>query len=137
MMRAGAAGRRRNGDKMGVASPDLMASAFADRFNAGDIKGFVDLYDEDAMFTYDGIEKAVGKKQIEGALAGFMMAGLKFRGECVGLIVAGDTAMTWFKWELLDASGAVAGSGISAEVQRRGTDGLWRLIIDDTSGGSR
>jgi ketosteroid isomerase-like protein len=122
---------------MGVASPDLMASAFAGRFNAGDIKGFVELYADDAMFTYDGVEKAVGRRQIEGALAGFMMAGLKFRGDCVGLIVAGDTAFTRFKWELVDEKGQVAASGISAEVQRLGADGLWRLIIDDTSGGSR
>jgi len=122
---------------MGVASPDLMASAFAERFNAGDIKGFVALYAEDAVFTYDGVEKAVGREQIEGALAGFMMAGLKFRGQCVGLYRAGDTALTRFSWELVDGNGAVVGSGISAEVQRRGPDGLWRLIIDDTSGGSR
>lgn len=122
---------------MGVASPDLMASAFAERFNAGDIAGFVALYSDDAVFTYDGVERAVGRKQIEGALAGFMMAGLKFRGECVGIHVVGDTALTRFKWELVDAGGSVISSGISAEVQRRGTDGLWRLIIDDTGGGSR
>jgi ketosteroid isomerase-like protein len=122
---------------MGVASPDLMARAFAERFNAGDIKGFVQLYAEDAVFTYDGVERAVGRAQIEGALAGFMMAGLKFQGECVGCLVMGDTALTRFKWVLLDADGATVSRGISAEVQRLAPDGLWRLIIDDTRGGSR
>lgn len=122
---------------MGVASPDLMASVFAERFNAGDIAGFVDLYAEDAIFTYDGVEKAVGRKQIEAALAGFMMAGLKFYGKNVSTYVVGDTAMTRFKWELLDPQGAVMAHGVSAEVQRRGADGLWRFIIDDSGGGSR
>lgn len=122
---------------MGVASPDLMASAFADRFNAGDAAGFVALYTDDAVFTYDGAERAVGRKQIEGALAGFMMAGLKFRGECVSIHVVGDTALTRFKWELVDAEGSAVSNGVSAEVQRRGPDGLWRLMIDDTGGGSR
>ena len=122
---------------MGVASPDLMASAFAERFNAGDAAGFAQLYTEDAVFTYDGQEKAVGRKQIEGALAGFMMAGLKFRGENVSTYVVGDTALTRFKWELVDEHGATVATGVSAEVQRRGPDGLWRFIIDDSGGGSR
>lgn len=122
---------------MGVASPDLMASAFADRFNAGDAIGFSFLFAEDALFTYDGSDKAAGRKQIEGALAGFMAAGLSFRGENVTTHVAGDTALTRFRWELVDGTGAVAASGVSAEVQRRGADGLWRLVIDDSGGGSR
>lgn len=122
---------------MGVASPELMASAFAEKFNAGDARGFAQLYTEDAVFTYDGAEKAVGRRQIEGALAGFMMAGLKFQGENVGTYIVGDTALTRFKWELLDKDGVVMGRGISAEVQRRGPDMLWRLLIDDSGGGSR
>jgi ketosteroid isomerase-like protein len=122
---------------MGVASPELMAQAFADRFNAKDIKGFCELYAEGAVFTYDGVEKAVGRAQIESALAGFMMVGLHFRGECVGVLIYGDTALTRFKWEMLDAQGGAVSSGVSAEVQRRGPDGLWRLIIDDTGGGNR
>ena len=122
---------------MGVKSPELMAQAFADRFNAKDIKGFCELYAEDAIFTYDGAETAIGRAQIESALAGFMMAGLHFRGESVGVLVYGDTALTRFKWEMLDAQGGAVSSGVSAEVQRCGADGLWRLIIDDTGGGSR
>jgi uncharacterized protein (TIGR02246 family) len=122
---------------MGVASPDLMAKAFADRFNAGDAAGFAKLFAEDAVFTYDGSDRALGRAQIEGALAGFMAAGLSFRGENVTTYMVGDTALTRFKWELLDGAGAVVGSGVSAEVQRRGADGLWRLVIDDSGGGSR
>jgi len=122
---------------MGVASPELMASVFAEKFNAGDAAGFLDLYAEDAVFTYDGAEKAVGRKQIEAALAGFLLSGLKFRGENVSTHIAGDTALTRFKWELFDASGAVMASGVSAEVQRRGADGKWRFVIDDSGGGSR
>jgi uncharacterized protein (TIGR02246 family) len=122
---------------MGVASPDLMASEFADRFNAGDAIGFSKLFADDAVFTYDGSDKAVGRKQIEGALAGFMAAGLRFRGHNVSTHVAGDTALTRFKWEMVDAQGAVVVHGVSAEVQRRGPDGLWRLVIDDSGGGSR
>jgi ketosteroid isomerase-like protein len=122
---------------MGVVSPELMAAAFADRFNVGDCEGFSQLFADEAIFTYDGFEKAQGRRQIEGALAGFVQAGLNFRGQNVTTLVAGDTALTRFQWELVDAAGAVVASGVSAEVQTRGADGLWRLVIDDSGGGSR
>jgi uncharacterized protein (TIGR02246 family) len=122
---------------MGSPSPERTAAAFIERFNAGDAAGFARLYAEEAVFTYDGLEKAVGRKQIEGAIAGFMTAGLKFRGENVSLYVVDDIALTRFKWELIDAEGAVVATGVSSEVQRRGADGRWRFVIDDSGGGSR
>lgn len=122
---------------MGSPSPERTAEAFVEKFNSGDAVGFSELYAEDAVFTYDGLEKAVGRKQIEGAIAGFMLAGLKFKGHTVNVYVVGDIALTRFKWELFDASGTTVTRGISTEVQRRGEDGLWRFIIDDSDGGSR
>lgn len=122
---------------MGASSPEETAGLFIARFNARDASGFAELYAPDAIFTYDGQEKAVGRKQIELAIAGFMMAGLKMRGHNVSVYVVGDTALTRFRWELYDDAGAVAASSISTEVQRRGPDGLWRFIIDDSGGGSR
>jgi len=122
---------------MGSPSPDSTASLFFERFNAGDAAGFALLYTEDAVFTYDGQEKAIGRNQIERAIAGFMLAGFKMRGRNVTTHVAGDIALTRFAWELYDAQGATVASGVSTEVQRRGEDGLWRFLIDDTAGGSR
>jgi uncharacterized protein (TIGR02246 family) len=122
---------------MGSPSPERTADAFVEKFNSGDAAGFSQLYAEDAIFTYDGLERAVGRKQIEGAITGFIMAGLKFKGENVSVYVVDDIALTRFKWELIDASGARISKGISAEVQRRCEDGLWRFIIDDAGGGSR
>jgi len=123
--------------KMGVVSPELTASTFAARFNARDMAAVADLYTEDAVFTYDGAEKAVGRAQIEGAIAGFVMAGLTFEGEFVNVYVAGDTALTRMKWQLREPGGAVMSSGVSAEVQRRCADGKWRILIDDAGGGGR
>jgi uncharacterized protein (TIGR02246 family) len=122
---------------MGVAAPHLMVDAFTERFNAGDSAAVLDLYSPDAVFTYDGDERAVGRKQIESALSGFLLSGLKFRGSVVTLHVNGDTALTRMKWELVDAKGAVTSSGVSAEVQRMGPDGLWRIVLDDVTGGNR
>lgn len=122
---------------MGSPSPEKTADLFIARFNSGDAPGFAQLYAEDAIFTYDGQDKAVGRRQIEVAIAGFMTAGLQMRGSNVSVYVVGDTALTRFKWELVDGQGGVMGTGVSVEVQRRGEDGLWRFIIDDSGGGSR
>ena len=122
---------------MGSSTPEATADLFFQRFNAGDAAGFAQLFAEDAVFTYDGQEKAVGREQIERALAGFVMAGLKMRGRNVSCHVAGDIALTRFAWELYDASGATFSSGISAEVQVRCPDMMWRFVIDDAGGGSR
>jgi len=54
---------------MGVASPELMAETFIERFNARDAAGMLALYEPDAVFTFDGVPKAVGHEQIAGALA--------------------------------------------------------------------
>jgi uncharacterized protein (TIGR02246 family) len=122
---------------MGSPSPEQTAALFFERFNAGDAAGFAKLYAEDAVFTYNGQDMAVGPEQIERAVAGFMLAGFKMRGRNVGVFSVADIAMTRFAWEMSDASGAVVASGVSAEVQRLGPDGLWRFIIDDAGGGSR
>jgi uncharacterized protein (TIGR02246 family) len=122
---------------MGATSPELTAGMFIERFNAGDAASMVQLFEDDAVFTYDGEEKAIGRDQIQRALAGFMMAKLKMRGDIVSLYVAGDRALTRMKWELVDSSGTVQSSAVSCEVQRRGADGLWRFLLDDATAGSR
>ena len=122
---------------MGSPSPEQTADIFIERFNAGDAAGMVLLYEDDAVFTYDGEEKAVGRRQIERALAGFMMARLRMRGSTVNTYVSGDRALTRMKWEMVDSSGVVQSSAISCEVQQRGADGLWRFMLDDATGGSR
>jgi len=122
---------------MGSPTPEQTAQLFFERFNAGDAAGFAALYFDDAIFTYNGQDRAVGPLQIERAVEGFMLAGFQMRGQTAGAFVAGDTALTRVAWEMYDKSGAIVASGVSAEVQRLGPDGMWRFLIDDAGGGSR
>ena len=122
---------------MGVASPDLMDKAFVGRFNARDAAGLLNLYGPDALYTFDGVAKAVGLEQIAAAMAGILASPMKLRGSYVSVYVAGDTALCRLKWDLLDPTGTVNSSGVSAEVLLKGADGKWRFQIDDASGGRR
>jgi uncharacterized protein (TIGR02246 family) len=122
---------------VGVQSPDLMDKAFLERFNARDAPGLLALYAPDAVYTFNGKDKAIGLGQIEAAMAGILGGPLKLRGSYTDVLVAGDTALCRLKWELIDSSGAVQSAGVSSEVLRRGGDGKWRFQIDDASGGGR
>ena len=122
---------------MGSPSTEATDGLFYGRIKAGDAAVFAQLYTEAAVFTYDGQEKAIGRAPIERAISGVMLAGLKMRGRSLTTHVCGDIALTRFAWELYNAQDATMASGVSTEVQRLGADGLWRMAIDDTGGGSR
>jgi uncharacterized protein (TIGR02246 family) len=119
---------------MGVASPEQMAEVFAERFNARDTKGLMELYAPDAMFTFDGESRAIGHAQIESALTGFLDAELTFSGAYVNLHVQGDVALGRMKYKLVDEKSRIVMPGWSTEVMMRGADGKWRFLIDDACG---
>ena len=123
---------------MGVASPDEMAGTFIERFNARDGDGLLALYAPEAVFTFDGVTFARGLDEIKVALAGVLASSMTLRGKYVGApLVAGDVAMCSLRWEMLNAEGWIDQDGISTEVLKRGSDGLWRFAIDDATGASR
>jgi hypothetical protein len=123
---------------MGVASPDEMAGTFIERFNARDGDGLLALYAPEAVFTFDGVTFARGLEEIKVALAGVLASSMTLRGKYVGApLVAGDVAMCSLRWEMLNAEGWIDQDGISTEVLKRGSDGLWRFAIDDATGASR
>ena len=123
---------------MGVASPDEMAGTFIERFNAHDGDGLLALYAPEAVFTFDGVTFARGLDEIKAALAGVLASSMTLRGKYVGApLVAGDVAMCSLRWEMLNAEGWIDQDGISTEVLKRGSDGLWRFAIDDATGASR
>jgi len=122
---------------MGVASPELMAEAFAERFNARDEAGMLDLYEPDAVFTFDGVQKAAGHAQIKEALAGFFASPFKLRGKYDFVHVAGNVALASLRWEMLEPEGWINSDGVSMEVLTKGADGLWRFAVDDATAGRR
>ena len=122
---------------MGVASPEEMAGTFIERFNARDGAGMLALYAAEAVFTFDGVTFARGLDEIKAALDGFLVSPMTLRGTYVSVLTAGEVAMCSLRWEMLNAEGWIDQDGISTEVLKRGSDGLWRFAIDDATGASR
>lgn len=122
---------------MGVASPELMAETFISRFNERDAQGLHELYELDAVFTFDGEVRAEGIEQIKAALGGFLAGPNRLRGSYAHVYVSGNVALCRLKWEMTGADGWIESDGVSAEVLTRGGDGLWRFKVDDASGGRR
>ena len=122
---------------MGVKSPAEMSATFGRLFNARDKSGLLDLYATDALLTIDGTEVAKGKPAIGAMMAPMLDSPLKIEARCTACHENGDTAIVRTDWVLTAPDGAKAMFGASAEVLRRGTDSLWRFVIDDATFSSR
>ena len=121
---------------MPVPSPEAMSKAFAEAVGAADIERLLALYDPSVRYVsrrgavsegHDGIRRAfwwlegfVGEMEIENRYC----------------ITCGDTALVSAGWRIRGTSGGrvIDSKGLSAEVLRRGADGIWRYIVDHPFG---
>lgn len=122
---------------MAIKQPQDISQAFQDRFNARDEAALLSLYAEDAVFSFDNQEKHAGLAAIKTAMAGFLASPLKMESFCAACHISGDIALVRSEWRLKGPDGSLQMQGASAEVLRRGADGLWRFIIDDATMASR
>ena len=122
---------------MPVQSPGQMTAAFLAAFNARDKQALLSLYADDAVFTFDGTATVSGLAAIDAAFDRAFASPLKMTGSVASLAVAGGTALLRMHRTLITPGGTTHSDGVSAEVLSRGTDGLWRYIIDDATGGGR
>jgi uncharacterized protein (TIGR02246 family) len=122
---------------MGVRDPRDISAAFGKHFNARDKAALLAMYDESAVFTLDGVTVARGKGEIEQTMTPMLDGPLKIAIACTCAHQSGDIALVRSDYTLTAPDGSVAMKGASAEVLRKGSDGLWRFIIDDASFASR
>ena len=122
---------------MSVKQPSEMSALFGKLYNDRNKSALLDLYAPEAVFTFDGTAMARGKSEIEKAVAPFFDQPLKISIRCASCYETGDTALVQSDWTLTAPDGSVARKGMSAEVLRRGADGLWRFILDDATFASR
>jgi uncharacterized protein (TIGR02246 family) len=122
---------------MGVRQPADISEMFGTHFNKRDKAALLALYTDTAILTIDGTAVARGKAEIDAMVTPFFQGPLKITIKCVLCHQLNDTALVRSDWKLTGPDGAMAMAGSSAEVLRKGADGLWRFIIDDATLASR
>ena len=111
---------------------------FKKAFNAGDVQGFMALYEPDAiLIPQPGAEPIRGTQAIRSALEGFLALKRKVELPTRHVVQHGDIALLrsawWLKGTGPDERPVEMAHG-SAEVVRRQPDGSWRYLIDQPFG---
>jgi uncharacterized protein (TIGR02246 family) len=122
---------------MGVRHPAEISEMFGTYFNKRDKAALLALYADMALLTIDGTAVARGKTEIDQMVTPFFEGPLQIMIKCVSCHQEGDTALVRSDWKLMGPDQTVAMAGSSAEVLRKGTDGLWRFLVDDATFSSR
>jgi ketosteroid isomerase-like protein len=119
---------------MAISDLKQLASAFEKAATSGDLDWLEAMYDAEAVFvTGPDSEPARGPAAIREVMAGLLAAKPSMKFEHVYMYVHGDLALMRGKWTLTSraADGSESTqSGSSVEVARKGSDGLWRYVID-------
>ena len=122
---------------MPATEPQDVHRLFAERFQAGDLEGLVQLYEPTATFVPEPGKPVGGHAAIREAIAGFVALGGTFTMESQFLAQTDEIAQLASVWarSTKNADGLpLELSGIGTEVVRRQADGSWKLAIDNPWG---
>lgn len=119
---------------MVAAAPQELQKQFLTYFNAGDLDALMDLYEPDALFVGIGGEEALGSDAVRAALGGLLsLPELSFSYTPTFSAQSDNVVLMHATWSLTGRGpygSAVAMSGVTVEVARRGEDGGWRYVVD-------
>ena len=124
---------------MPARTPEECDRLFAERANAGDVDGVLDLYEGDgALVTKDSVAR--GRDAIRPFIQ--RLVGAKGRLSCkvTRVVPAGENlALLYNDWTLMVAGAdgrETTRGGKALELVRRQGNGTWRFVIDDPYGRS-
>jgi ketosteroid isomerase-like protein len=122
-------------DTMTITDPHALHAAWAERFNAKDLEGMLELYDTDAVLVTEPGVSTTGEANRQG-LENLLGIGLPISVTVRRLYSTGDLALVLSDWSIkgTGADGSpVDLSGTTTDVLRRGAEG-WKLAIDNPFG---
>lgn len=104
-------------------SPDDLFRFFAERANARDIEGLLDLYETEGVVVFGPGQPSVGREAIREGFVAMLSGDATFsaNGQQPSIVV-GDLALT---------SAKLGPDMVTAEVARRQPDGSWKWVIDN------
>jgi uncharacterized protein (TIGR02246 family) len=116
-----------------LATPEALMCCFADRLNAGDLEGLVELYEPSAVFEPRPGVVVHGHTAIRHALGELLAIGPTISAETVEVLATDDIALVVNDWTTTATAPDgtdVRQAGRSADVVRRQPDGRWLVVVD-------
>jgi ketosteroid isomerase-like protein len=117
--------------------PADIAAALVARFNSGRADVMLEMYDREAVFISGDGRTVTDQADIAAELEAFLNLGLPMDATARHVFVAGDIAQVVLDWSL-DGTGPDGThlhlEGTACDIARRGTDGIWRYLIDNPLG---
>jgi ketosteroid isomerase-like protein len=114
-----------------------IAAALVARFNSGKADVMLEMYDPEAVFISSDGRTVTDQAEIAAELEGFLNLRLPMEATARHVFVADDIAQIVLDWSL-DGTGPDGThlhiEGTACDIARRGTDGIWRYLIDNPLG---
>jgi ketosteroid isomerase-like protein len=117
--------------------PEGIVPTMLERFNSGKISAMMSLFAPEAVFIAADGTTVTDHAEIAAELERTLSLGLPMEAKARHMFVADDVAQMVLDWSI-DGTGPdgkhVHLSGSAADILRRGSDGLWRILIDNNQG---
>src|SRR6266550_4467281 len=117
--------------------PEGVVASLIERFNSGKISAMMGLYDSEAVLIADDGRTVTDRAEIAAELERDLSLGLPLEAKARHVFVAGDIAQIVLDWSI-DGTGPdgkhVHLGGAASDIARRGADGRWRYLIDNSLG---
>ena len=117
--------------------PEGMAAALLERFNSRKVGAMMGLYAPEAVLIAKDGRTITDHTEIAAELERDLKLGLPLKVRLRHVFVADNIAQIVLDWSI-DGTGPdgkhVHIGGSASDILRRGTDGLWRYLIDNAQG---
>jgi ketosteroid isomerase-like protein len=117
--------------------PEGVIPSLIERFNSGKVEAIMPLYAPEAVFIAKDGRTITDRTEIAAQFQRDVSLGLPLKANVRHVFVSDDTAQIVVDWSI-DGKGPhgedVHLGGSASDIVRRGTDGLWRYIIDNNQG---
>ena len=117
--------------------PEGVVASLVERFNSGKVSAMMALYEPEAVLVVKDGRTVTGHAEIAAQLEPDLKHGLPLEAKARNVFIAGDVAQIVLDWSIdgTDRDGEhVHLGGSASDVVRRGSDGIWRYVIDNNLG---
>lgn len=117
--------------------PEDMVGALVERFNSGKVDELLPLYEPEVMLIKPDGQPVTGLAEMAADLEYLISFGVPLKANTRHVFTNDNIALIILDWAI-DGTGPdgkhVHFHGSASDVLRRGTDGIWRYVIDNNQG---